>query len=327
MDFIYVFAAFMDFMQTFGAFFVALAVTLAIVQVFFSYALQVIAEKNELSDSAAFIAWIPILNLYPFVKVGGGNFKTFVFGSIGACVAAVVTVKGMAAMGVDGVNLSLVAAALALLGIAYFARIAMATAERRGLNKWLGLLALVPVANFLIYPYIAFHDGFKPPKKLAMVLGLLLAFGPLPMEIARLEQLNKTTQEIAQTDRGNGVTIGQSLQALQATREVGLLVAMVAGLDPSDPDERSKMIDALDSAQKKLDEHAEAINDEVYQTLQGLLSVQSARLAKTSTDDMHNAAANSPEPSPAVAADPVAKTNVSLESPLQIAEGAPPASR
>ena len=324
MDFIHVFAAFMDFMQTFGAFFVALAVTLTIVQVFFSYALQVIAEKNELSDSAAFIAWIPILNLYPFVKVGGGNFKTFVFGSIGACVAAVVAVKGMTAM---GGNLSLVAAALALLGMVYFARIAMATAERRGLNKWLGLLALVPVANFLIYPYIAFHDGFKPPKKLALVLGLLLAFGPLPMEIARLEQLNKTTQEIAQTDRGNGVTIGQSLQALQATREVGLLVAMVAGLDPSDPDERSKMIDALDSAQKKLDEHAEAINDEVYQTLQGLLSVQSARLAKTSTDDMHNAAADSPEPSPAVAADPVAKTDVSLESPLQIAEGAPPASR
>lgn len=324
MDFIHVFAAFMDFMQAFGAFFVALAVTLAIVQVFFAYALQVIAEKNELSDSAAFIAWIPILNLYPFVKVGGGNFKTFVFGSIGACVAAVVAVKGMTAM---GGNLSLVAAALALLGMVYFARIAMATAERRGLNKWLGLLALVPVANFVIYPYIAFHDGFKPPKKLALVLGLLLAFGPLPMEIARLEQLNKTTQEIAQTDRGNGVTIGQSLQALQATREVGLLVAMVAGLDPSDPDERSKMIDALDSAQKKLDEHAEAINDDVYQTLQGLLSVQSARLAKTSTDDMHNAAADSPEPSPAVAADPVAKTDVSLESPLQIAEGAPPASR
>ena len=88
MDFIHVFAAFMDFMQTFGAFFVAFAVTLAIVQVFFAYALQVIAEKNELSDSAAFIAWIPILNLYPFVKVGGGNFKTFLFGSIGACVAA-----------------------------------------------------------------------------------------------------------------------------------------------------------------------------------------------------------------------------------------------
>lgn len=312
----------MELIQTFAAFFVTLAVIAAILQVFFSYALQVIAEKNDLPDSSAFIAWIPILNLYPFIKAGGGSFKIFAIGAIGACIAAVVAFRGAAA-GTGEVGPSLVVAGFVLLGIVYFAQIAMGTAERRGLNKWLGLLVLVPVANFLIYPYIAFHDGFRPPKKLGLVLGLLLAFGPLPKQIEMVEQISGGAQEIAQTDRGDGVTVEQSIQALRATREIGLQIAMVAGLDPSDPGERTKMIDALESARKKLDEHAEAIDDEVFQKLHALLSTQSERLAKASTGDVQNAAAENAKPPAPVAGDPVAKAAPQFDPGLQLAEGAP----
>ena len=39
------------------------AVASALIQVLFSYSLQVIAEKNELPGFASFIAWIPLLQI------------------------------------------------------------------------------------------------------------------------------------------------------------------------------------------------------------------------------------------------------------------------
>ena len=73
----------MEIIQTLAAFFVVFAVVSALLQVLFSYSLQVIAEKNELPDFASFLAWIPLLNIYPYIRVGGGDFKKFVLGLIG----------------------------------------------------------------------------------------------------------------------------------------------------------------------------------------------------------------------------------------------------
>ena len=76
----------MEMIQAVAAFFVVFAVAGAIVQVLFSYSLQVIAEKNELPEFASFISWIPLLQLYPYIKVGGGNFKLFVLVGIGGTI-------------------------------------------------------------------------------------------------------------------------------------------------------------------------------------------------------------------------------------------------
>ncbi len=125
----------MEIIQAFAAFFVTFMVVAAVLQVLFAYSLQVIAEKNELPDFASCIAWIPRLQIYPFIKVGGGDFKKFILGGIGACVALGVVAAGAAAAGFGGVGAGLAGGAFAILCIVYFARIVMGMAERRGLNK------------------------------------------------------------------------------------------------------------------------------------------------------------------------------------------------
>jgi len=304
----------MEFIQTFAAFFVAIAVAAAVLQVVFAYALQVIVEKNEMSNSTAFMSWIPVLNIYPFIKAGGGNFMTFILGTVGAGIAVALVIRGAAEAGLAELGSSIAAAVFVVLAVAYFASITMETAERRGLSKWLGLVLFVPIAGFVVYPYIAFHDGFHPPKKLGLILGLLLAFGPLPGQIEMVEQMSGQAQEIAQIDRGDGVTVEEAIQGLRATREVGLQVAMIAGLDPSNAGQRSKMIDALESAQTKLDMHAKAIGDEIYQKLNGLLATQQDRLERSSVDTQ-NASADD--------ADPFAKADSRIPSGVRLAEGVP----
>ena len=70
----------------------------------------------------------------------------------------------------------------------------MRTAELRGLPKWVGLLMFVPVVNLGVYPYIAFHDGFRPPHKIGIAIGLLIAFGPIPGHLAMLETMKAALQ-------------------------------------------------------------------------------------------------------------------------------------
>ena len=50
-------------------------------QLVFAYALQTLANKNEMSSLAETLAWLPILNLYPFIACGGGSFSRFLIGA------------------------------------------------------------------------------------------------------------------------------------------------------------------------------------------------------------------------------------------------------
>ena len=38
----------------------------------------------------------------------------------------------------------------------------------------MGLLVFVPIANFFVYPFIAFHDGWEAPNKFGLAIGLML---------------------------------------------------------------------------------------------------------------------------------------------------------
>jgi hypothetical protein len=268
-----------ELIQAFAAFFATFLIVAAVLQLVAAYSLQVIAEKNELPDFAAFLAWIPLLQIYPAIKVGGGDFKKLVLGGLGAVVAFAVVAGGSAAAGFGGVGTGVAGAALVIVAIVYFARIAMGTAERRGLSKWLGLLMFVPIAQCLVYPYIAFHDGWKPPNKLGLVLGLLLAFGPIPGQLAMIDGLTEQAQTMAQADLGDGVTFEQAMSGLGATMEIGAQVAMLDGMDPADPSQAQAMMQAIADAQQKLEESRDAIGPDAYEELNGLIAAQSQRLA------------------------------------------------
>ncbi len=269
----------MEIIQAVAAFFVVFAVAGAIVQVLFAYSLQVISEKNELPEFASFISWLPLLQLYPYIKVGGGNFKLFLLVGIGGTIGVGILAGLSAAMGeAGGIIGGLAIGGFALGAIVYFVRIAMATAERRGLSKWIGLLSFVPIANFFVYPYIAFHDGFRPPNKVGALLGLLLAFGPLPGQIAMVDQMASQAQEVAQADMGDGMTLEQAMGGLGAAMEIGTQLAMLDGMDPSDPDQARMMRDSVIELRSKLDQHRASLGEEAAADMEELLAQQEQRL-------------------------------------------------
>jgi len=71
------------FIAAAGTMLLVIGVTAALLQLFSAYALQTISEKNELPDFAQLLAWIPLLQIYPLVKCGGGDFKRFMLAIAG----------------------------------------------------------------------------------------------------------------------------------------------------------------------------------------------------------------------------------------------------
>lgn len=271
----------MEWIQAFAAFFVVFAVAGAIIQVALSYSLQVIAEKNELPDFTSLLAWIPLLQTYPYIKVGGGSFKVFLLGGLGLMMGvglvAAVAVPMMGDAG--GAVAAILALGAGVTAVVYLARIAMGTAERRGLSKWIGLLGFVPPVNFFVYPYIAFHDGFRPPNKIGALIGLLLAFGPLPGQIAMVNTMSQQMQEVAQTDLGDGVTVEQAMAGLGTAMELGTQLALLEEMDPDDPDQARMMRETLDELRTRLDGSRAALGPEAAAEMEGLLARQEARLS------------------------------------------------
>ena len=73
----------MEMLQAAASFVMVILVASAVMQVVTSYALQVLSEKNELPEFASFLSWIPILNIYPVIRNGGGSFRNFILGVVG----------------------------------------------------------------------------------------------------------------------------------------------------------------------------------------------------------------------------------------------------
>jgi hypothetical protein len=93
--------------------------------------------------------------------------------------------------GLVGIGVILV---LGLWGIGYLARLMWNTAERRGLPGPIGLLVMFPGVGMLLYPYIAFHDGLRPPNKLGLALGLLIAAGPVAAQVQMAETIGTASE-------------------------------------------------------------------------------------------------------------------------------------
>ena len=125
----------MEYLSYLSGFMLAIAVVSVIVQLVYGYALQCLAKKNEMSTLGETLAWVPILNLYPFIVCGGGSFSRFMVGA-GVFMAGAVGVGLLAgAGGDDGDTTAAITAGIALLGalglLFYLGRIFWRTAERR----------------------------------------------------------------------------------------------------------------------------------------------------------------------------------------------------
>jgi hypothetical protein len=269
----------MEIVQALAAFFVVFAVSVALLQLVSAWALQVIAEKNELPDFTSFIAWIPLLNLYPYIKVGGGDFKKFFLGSIGLMLGLAVIAGGAAAGGFGGAGAGITAGVFVIAAIVYFARIAMGTAERRGLSRWIGLLLFVPPVSLFIYPYIAFHDGVRAPNKLGLVIGLLLAFGPLPGQIQMVNAISEQADQIAHSELGDGATLEQALGGFGAAMEIGTQLAVLDGMDPSNPGEAETMREQIEKTRNTLKASRETLGEEAATEMESVLQIYEQRLA------------------------------------------------
>jgi hypothetical protein len=100
--------------------------TLLVFYVYFSMCIMKIAQKLGVEN--AWLAWIPIINIWILVQCAGKEWWWILlcFIPIANIIAVIV--------------------------------IWMAIAERRGKPSWLGILMIVPLANLIVPGYLAFTD-------------------------------------------------------------------------------------------------------------------------------------------------------------------------
>jgi hypothetical protein len=282
----------MEIVEAVAGFFVAFVIVSAVMQVAFSYSLQVIAEKNELPDFASFLSWIPILNMYPLIRCGGGDFRKFMLGAVGFVVLGGASAAVSASVNplVGGIAIGLMTIGM----LVYMTLIVMHTAERRGIPKWVGLLTYVPPACFFVYPYIAFHDGFRPPHKIGVVIGLLIAFGPIPGQIKMLDTLTQSASayEAAQggdfselTEAAETAGLGEMMDQMGPAMQLAAQMAALEQMDASDPGQAAAMRDQMNEVRQQIGAASEVLGDDANAQLEALLQQNEARLAAATGND------------------------------------------
>jgi len=237
----------MEFMEYLAGAFLFVAIFSVILQLGMSYALQTLANKNDLPEFARFLAWVPLVNLYPAIAVSGLSFKKFLLGLVGFIVGLIALgmVGGLAGEGV-GAIVGAGGGFLMALGALYYVGLVMwKTAERRGLPGFIGLLALIPFFGLFAYAYVAFHDGFEPLNKAGFALGFLLAVGPMVGQYQMMQTVGDTLAQIEVNEEGVMEIQPGALQ--DAMGDAGSMMELVAnlsaaqGLDPSVPEQAEQL--------------------------------------------------------------------------------------
>ena len=189
-------------MESIASIYLTFVVFSGALQLFWGYALSAIARKGGQSELMQVLAWIPLLQVAPMIVAGGGSVGAFFLGSIGLFFGAVVLGIVSAFLGgtIAGTIAGLCIVFVFFFTLIYFGRLCWTMAADRNLSGWVGLLLFVPVVNFFVYPYIAFHDGWTSPNKLGLAIGLVLAIGTTApsFQVARtLEQGGGLPPELA----------------------------------------------------------------------------------------------------------------------------------
>jgi hypothetical protein len=210
-----------------------------VLELVFCYALQAIADKQGLPNS--WMAWVPLLQLYPLIRAGSSSFQPFLL-LLGAGIAAALA---NALLGPLGFLLTLAWGAWALV---YFVRLCWNTAESRGVSGWIGLLVFLPLINLIVYLYIAFHDGPLPPSTLGLLLGVVFIVLPAVPEIRKAQQIAEFGSQFgpmwAAAEQGDEDAMRRMLHEMTETMQ-GMEGSETRG---GGPDGMSKVLARLASA-------------------------------------------------------------------------------
>ncbi len=215
---------------------VVLVIATTALQVLFCTALEVIAEKQEIP--APWLAWVPLLQIYPMMKAGNGSGAQLV-----------VLILSLFAVGIASALLApvlspLVAVALVLgwsiWASVYFGRLMWNTAVNRGVSGWMGMLVFVPLVGFFAYLYIAFHDGVQGPSKLGIALAVLLYVLPTVPVLRSGSELDQLATLGVQLDGGETA-------ALEKLIELG-------AADASDPAALERMMQDVARTREGMDD-------------------------------------------------------------------------
>ncbi len=64
----------------------------------------------------------------------------------------------------------------------------------------------------------------------------------LPGQIAMVDQMSQQAQEVVQMDLGDGTTLEHAMEGLGAAMEIGVQLAMLDGMDPTNPSQATKRL-------------------------------------------------------------------------------------
>ena len=177
---------------------VLLVVVATLAQLLVCTTIEVIAEKQGVA--APWLAWVPLLQIYPVLKAGDGSLAGFVvllLSLVAVCLAGALLAPVLSPLVAAGLVLAWsVGASL------YFGRLLRQTALNRGVSGRLGLLVFVPLVGPFAYLYIAFHDGIAGPSRLGLALGLVIYVLPSVPVLASFPQAEELRQQLTRASAG-----------------------------------------------------------------------------------------------------------------------------
>lgn len=160
--------------------FLAYAGAMLLFHVYFAYGLQLVADEQEQGEAARVLAWIPGLQLYTYVRCGGGSFVTLLVLFPGGMVL-LFALGAFQVLAGGGPLLVLAPLLWSFALFAYVLALNWRMAERQGLSGAVSLLLLLPLLNLVAWWLIAYRNGLGPVKILGAALGipfLLLSVAP-----------------------------------------------------------------------------------------------------------------------------------------------------
>lgn len=153
-------------------FFLVYAAVTILFHLYFSYGLQMMADSQDQPELARALAWIPGLQIYTYVRCGGGNFGNFLLLFLGGAIGMMALGAFGAMAGAPGL-FAVLPPLWALLLFGYLLTLNWRLAERQGLPGAFSLLMLLPLINLVAWWMLAYRGGFQPVQKLGFVLGLV----------------------------------------------------------------------------------------------------------------------------------------------------------
>jgi hypothetical protein len=177
-------------------------------QLLFCTTLEVIADKQDIP--APWLAWVPLLQIYPMVKAGNGSVAQLVV--LFLSLIAVAIAGALLAPVLSPLVAVVLILAWSVWASVYFGRLLWNTAVNRGVSGWMGMLVFVPFIGFFAYLYIAFHDGVAGPSKLGLALGVILYVLPTVPMLRSGSELGQIAGQLGGGDQA---------AALQALAQMG----------------------------------------------------------------------------------------------------------